>query len=257
MIRPARSPIWTLGVGLLAIAARAEWTIQSEDSEPGRGGIEHRHLVLQNASAGDRALVDLAVFSSKSCTLRLIDNSSGAPLAETARREKILAGVNGGYFDADFAPIGLRISDGKQVAPLQRAKLLTGLLIASPREVQIIRARQFSPKEKLAAAVQCGPFLVDGGRGVPGLDDSRPARRTFALTATSNHGALGVCSEVTLAQLAEILATLPLADDFKTQRALNLDGGSSTAFWFRRESGGAFSIPEQKPLRDFVAVVSE
>jgi hypothetical protein len=45
-----------------------------------------------------------------------------------------------------------------------------------------------------------------------------------------------------------------IADGFKISRALNLDGGSSSAFWVKRETGSAFSIPEQKTVRDFVAV---
>jgi hypothetical protein len=36
---------------------------------------------------------------------------------------------------------------------------------------------------------------------------------------------------------------------------MNLDGGSSSAFWFAREDGSAFSISGRKPVRDFVAVV--
>jgi hypothetical protein len=65
---------------------------------------------------------------------------------------------------------------------------------------------------------------------------------------------LGNCSEVSLAELAAILTTTRLADDLKIQRALNLDGGSSSAFWFAREKGSALSIREQKPVRDFVGV---
>src|SRR5882724_9496758 len=66
--------------------------------------------------------------------------------------------------------------------------------------------------------------------------------------------ALGVCSEITLTELAKILATTQIADRFKISRALNLDGGSSSAFWVKRETGSEFSIPEQKTVRDFVAV---
>jgi hypothetical protein len=55
--------------------------------------------------------------------------------------------------------------------------------------------------------------------------------------------------------LGQILATTPIAADSKIDRALNLDGGSSSAFWFMWEDGSAFSIPGQKPVRDFVAVV--
>ena len=50
-------------------------------------------------------------------------------------------------------------------------------------------------------------------------------------------------------------ASARLAPDLKIQRALNLDGGSSSAFWFAGERG-VVSIPEQKTVRDFVAVVA-
>jgi hypothetical protein len=242
---------------LLAVAAtaHADWSIRSTDSEPGREGIMHRHVVLENASADESAVVDLAIFSSKSCTLRVIDNPTGETLSDTMRREKCAAGVNGGYFRSDFAPIGLLISDGKMIAPLQRARLITGVLSASVRGVQILRVREFSRREKTGAAVQCGPFLVDHYDRVHGLDASAAARRSFAATATNDRALLGICSEISLAELAAILTTTRLADDLKIQRALNLDGGSSSAFWFARENGSAFSIREQKPVRDFVGVV--
>jgi hypothetical protein len=242
---------------LLAVAAtaHADWAIRSTDSEPAREGIMHRHVVLENASADENAVVDLAIFSSKSCTLRVIDNPTGETLSETMAREKFVAGVNGGYFGPDFAPIGLLISDGKMIAPLQRARLITGVLSASVRGVQILRVREFSRREKTGAAVQCGPFLVDHYDRVHGLDDSTAARRSFAATATNDRALLGICSEISLAELAAILTTTRLADDLKIQRALNLDGGSSSAFWFARANGSAFSIREQKPVRDFVGVV--
>jgi len=239
-----------------AATAHADWAILSTAFEPGGAGVVHRHAVLENTTAGRRAVVDLAIFAAKSCTLRVIQNRDGANnLAEAMTREKCLAGVNGGYFDADFAPIGLRIVDGQMIAPLRRARLITGALMASARGVQIVRVREFSRQQKVNAALQCGPFLVDLGKHVRGLDDSHLARRTFAATGTNDRALLGVCSEISLAELANILAITPLTEDFKIQRALNLDGGSSSAFWFAARDGAAYSIPEQKTVRDFVGVV--
>ncbi len=242
---------------LLAVAAtaHADWAIRSTNAEPGHADVVHRHVVLENGNSHESAAVDLAIFSTKSCTLRIIDNPTGENLSDAMAREKCVAGTNGGYFRPDFAPIGLLISDGKLIAPLQRARLITGVLSASTREVQILRVREFSVQGKVNAAVQCGPFLVDHYERVRGLDDSTSARRSFVATGTSDRTLLGVCSEISLAELAKILATTRLADDFKIQRALNLDGGSSSAFWFARDNDGAFSIPEQKPVRDFVAIV--
>jgi len=251
-------PKLRVAVLFLAVAttAHGNWTILSADSEPGGAGIVHQHVILENAGLNDRAVVDLAIFSTKSCTLRVIQNEDGASnLAEVMTRGKCLAGVNGGYFSPDFAPIGLLITDGNVVAPLQRARLITGVLSASTHGVQIARVREFSQQRKVNAAVQCGPFLVDLGQRTRGLDNSRSARRTFAAMDSSDRAALGFCSEITLLELAKILATEQLAEDFKILRALNLDGGSSSAFWFRRETSHAFSISEQKTVRDFVAVV--
>jgi hypothetical protein len=240
----------------LAATAQADWTILSTASEPGRDGLVHTHVVLENAVGSERITVDLAIFSTKSCTLRVLQNEGGADgLGEMMRHEKCLAGVNGGYFDENFAPLGLRIANGQMIAPLQRARLITGVLVASPRGVQIVRSREFSRRPGVTAAIQCGPFLVDRGQPIGGLNDARPARRTFAATTTSSRALVGVCSEVSLAELSKILATTSFAEDLRIERALNLDGGSSTGFWVARENGSAFSISEHKPVRDFVGIV--
>jgi uncharacterized protein YigE (DUF2233 family) len=224
--------------------------------EPGRSGLVHRHVALEKGAGSGRITMDFAIFPMKSCTLRVLQNEAGSDsLAEVMTREKCLAGVNGGYFDEHFAPIGLRVVNGQTLAPLQRARLITGVLLASPRGVQIVRAPEFSRRPGVTAAIQCGPFLVDFGQRIRGLNDSNVARRTFAATTTSNRMLLGVCSGVSLAQLSKILAMTSLAEDLRIERALNLDGGSSSGFWFARENGSAFSIPEQKPVRDFVGVV--
>jgi hypothetical protein len=240
----------------VATATRAEWTTTSTRTEPAApAGLEHRHVVLDESETGDRAVVELAIFSTKSCALCVIDNPGGDKnLAYAMEQGKCLAGVNGGYFDPNFAPIGLRIIDGRIVSPLLRARLLTGVLISSARGIQIVRLSEFSRKEKLDAAIECGPMIFDLGAKVRGLDDTRLARRSFAAVDRTDRAVLGFCSEATLASLAKILAGQFVAD-FKIQRALNLDGGSSSAFWFKRKDGSVFSISEQKSVRDFVGVV--
>jgi exopolysaccharide biosynthesis protein len=241
---------------VVAATAQADWTVLSSASEPGHDGVVHRHVVLENPAGGGRITVDFAIFSTKSCTLRVLQNEGGADsLGEMMGHERCLAGVNGGYFNEQFSPLGLRIANGQMIAPLQRARLITGVLAASSRGVQIVRSREFSRRLGVTAAIQCGPFLVDRGQPISGLNDSHLARRTFAATTTSNRALLGVCSGISLAELSKILANTSLAEDLRIERALNLDGGSSSAFWFARENGSAFSIPEQKPVRDFVGII--
>jgi uncharacterized protein YigE (DUF2233 family) len=170
-------------------------------------------------------------------------------------RGNFLAAVNGGYFDPEYRPIGLLIVDGKVIAPLQKARLLTGILSSSGKKVQISRVSEFSPSQKPDAAVECGPMLVDLGKSVRGLESTKGARRTFAAVG-GDKVALGFCSDVTLADLSNILAIVSIPE-FKIQRALNLDGGSSSAFWFKRANGSAFSISELKPVRDFVTIIAK
>lgn len=246
---------WALLFLGAAATAHAEWTIASAESEAGSAGVVHRHVLLENAADGGHVTCELAIFPAKSCALRVIDNPEGERLASMMKREKYVCGVNGGYFDEQFKPIGLRIVNGQMLTPLRPARLITGVLFASPRGVQIVRAREFSQRQKIEAAIQCGPFLVDRSQRVAGLNNSQHARRTFAAVAMNERALLGVCSDVSLADLAAILATTRIAADLKIQRALNLDGGSSSAFWFARENGSVFSIPEQKPVRDFVGVL--
>jgi len=239
----------------LAASGHAEWKILSTESEPGRAGIEHRHVIVEDAAASQRVAVDLAVFSAKSTALRVVDNPDGQSLDAVMKREKFVCGVNGGYFDTEFKPIGLRVTDGTTFSPLRRARLITGILLQSDRGIDVVRVSEFSRTKKIVAAIQSGPFLVEGNKRIRGLNDSQLARRTFAGIATNDRVLLGFCSDVSLAVLANILATAPIVPDSKIRRAMNLDGGSSSAFWFAREDGSEFSISGRKPVRDFVAVV--
>jgi exopolysaccharide biosynthesis protein len=235
-------------------ASRGEWSVGSSETESSIvAAVEHRRIVLAEAASGEEATLDLALFSTKNATLRVVDNPKGDyDLAAVMRRARGVAGVNGGYFDPENAPVGLLISEGKLIAPLRKARLLSGVLVVTKTRVELVRSGEYSSRKNASAAVQCGPFLVDGGKAVPGLNNTRPARRTFVLTIGSERAAIGFCSTVTLAQLGDILAT----PELKTQRALNLDGGSSSAFSFAGERG-VFSVSEQKSVRDFVIVTSK
>jgi len=236
---------------LLAISASAAWSVDSSETEKGlAAGVEHRRVVLIETAGEEKATIDLALFSPKSVILRVADNPAGEEdLASVMKRTRGVAGVNGGYFDPQNAPVGLLISDGKLIAPFRKARLLSGVLVSAKGRIELLRAAEYSSRKTATAALQCGPFLVDGGKAVAGLNNTRPARRTFVFT-TADRAAIGYCSSVTLAELADVL----VASGFKVQRALNLDGGSSSAFWFAGEHG-VISIPEQKTVRDFVVVV--
>ena len=137
----------------LAASVQAEWKILSAESEPGSAGIEHRHVIVEDPTAGQRVAVDLGVFSAKSTALRVVDNPDGQTLGAMMKREKFVCGVNGGYFDTEFKPIGLRVADGTTFSPLRRARLITGILLQSDRGIDVVRVSEFSGTKRIVAAM--------------------------------------------------------------------------------------------------------
>ncbi len=241
----------------LPATGQAEWKLQSATRESSLNEpVEHWKTELRDEASGQRATLHSALFSTRAATFQVIDQPT-APrrsLAEVLQETKALAGVNGGYFDPENAPVGLLVSDGRVVSPQSKAKLLSGILFARGNRVDIVRASAFSLGKKTRAARQCGPLLVERGRAVAGLNESRPARRTFVAVDGKGHVLLGVSSSVSLAQLGQILSLTNAAGQMKVARALNLDGGSSSAFCFDGPAG-AFSQRSLKPVRDFIAIV--
>ncbi|MGI8430898.1 MAG: phosphodiester glycosidase family protein [Chthoniobacterales bacterium] len=244
--------------GLVAVTARADWAVvRTMRVNSPNELVEHRQAEVENAETGEHATVHLAVFKTKTATWRVVDQPSTprADLAEAMTATQALAGVNGGYFDPEDAPVGLLVNAGKKVTPQSSARLLSGVLFATPKRVDIVRAKRFRLSAEIREAVQCGPLLLDAGKPVPGLNDTRVARRTFAaVSANGATAALGYCSSVSLAQLGKILGLEKMAGAANFTRALNLDGGSSSAFWVA-QGNDAFSISELKTVRDFVAIL--
>ena len=244
---------------LLAITAQGGWVVTESEPHAGKNGLVQRVAVTaEESETGDTARLQLAIFDSAKATMRVLDQPSEprSSLAEAMQASACLAGVNGGYFDPEHAAVGLLISDGRMVQAKQKARLLSGVVSVVNGRLQIERAAAYAPIGKPSAARQCGPFLVERGGAVPGLNDTRAARRTFILVAGKGRAAVGYASSVTLAQLGALLVTPGLASDFKVQNALNLDGGSSSGFWFAGEDG-PFSIREQKTVRDYLGIVAK
>jgi len=104
--------------------------------------------------------------------------------------------------------------------------------------------------------LQAGPFLVDAGQPVAGLEAKRAARRSVVATDGAETWAILILDHATLAEAAALLATPGvLGDGKKLIRALNLDGGSSTGLWVR--GAGAASprySPEFGTVRNFLGV---
>lgn len=212
---------------------------------------------LKRLGGISRVTLHLVTFDRKKCGLRVVDlPPKYDSVASAARGERAMAAVNGGYFQESFEPLGLVITEGRELKPLVRAKLLSGLLVVTKGSAQLQRIAEFHQTPKVSEAVQAGPFLIDHGKVVPGLNSSRAAERTVLLADKRGVAALLICSHVTLAQMAEILASPTLFPELSIDRALNLDGGSSTSLWVNA-APDPFSRSEWKRVRNAVLLVEK
>ncbi len=238
-----------------ASAQTDDWTLAQRKvvaELPGGAEFIEREAQLE----GDSVRVQGVFFSEKSAEFAVIDNAppDQRSLGEAMQEAGAIAGVNGGYFHEDNRPVGLQISAGKEIHGFERAKLLSGVFVVTGKRPRLLRSSAFKPSKNNSHALQAGPFLVDEGQPVAGLNTERRARRTVIATDGSGRWAVLLFSSATLSETARILASDTIFADFPVARALNLDGGSSSALWV--DAGDKpFYLRELGRVRNFLAVI--
>lgn len=248
---------WLLPVALTALLSTslAAWEVTGTGDLgklPGGGFVRRAELTDNGVSARLTAIV----FTAKSYLLRVVDSRSpGNTKAASALQEAgCVAGVNGGYFQADYRPVGLMVAGGQEIHPFEQAKLLAGILTARGAKLEIVRSSKFSKSPDIREAVQCGPMLVEGEHPTTGLNSERSARRTIVATDGRGRWALIYLTSVTLADAARILTTPGALGDWVPSTALNLDGGSSSGLW-AATSPAAVSLSEFGHVRNYIGIV--
>lgn len=224
---------------------------------------EHRVFTKKDGFLSMRDKLNVYFFRSDTHRLLVRDEGSvRAPrygsLDKAMRKSPCVAGVNGGFFgaDAEGTPLGLVVQDGKCLSPLATGSFtVSGVIYESEKNgLVLVRSSLLKRMKKLPSmreAVQGGPFLVENGSAVKGLNAQKSTYRTFIATDGGKRWCIGVSSSLTLKELAEWLASPGALGDFQVKAALNLDGGSSSAFWCH-ESGISYSAFKQ--VRNYVGV---
>lgn len=243
----------------VADAWRPQW--QRSPDKPVRRLVYAERTAVRD-SDGKVVRAHLAFFRSPDYRLKVVDLGAGQPpeypsFGEAFRAEGCIAGVNGGFFRPDRQPLGLVVSDSGRMSSFARTKLLSGVVYSDERGTHIVRRGRFQDHAGITALLQTGPYLVEAGRSVRGLSRSKPARRTFVATDWRGHWALGATpSSLTLAELADVLASEGALTGWAVNRAINLDGGSSTGFFFGGDrDGSTVSLKPWKPVRNLLCVV--
>jgi hypothetical protein len=220
----------------------------------------HGSLLRLRVQGGEgEAEIHVVRFDSDSCTLRVLNQpqswSFSDLLATSMRSVNAIAGVNGGYFHPDFTPLGLMIADGKRHGQFTRSSLISGMVRVRSGELALIWNSESTETFGVSDLLQAGPRLVDAAQPVSGLNATKLAARSFIATDGTSGWLIGTVRSTTLQGLAELLATPGLISGLHIQRALNLDGGRSAAFYALTNDGREISEPGWSTVRNYLAVV--
>jgi exopolysaccharide biosynthesis protein len=233
-LRTANRKLQTLIAFLCFLPATlfAEWRVLGRQSAEPEDGVPLRLKVTNDVTTAELLLI---TFHPNRFTIRVVSNEEGRyrSVSDAAAATDAVAGVNGGYFQADGTPVGLLISDHRIIHQFGTAKLLSGVFFVRDGKPGIVRSSRFARLKNVSQAIQCGPFLVEDGRALTGLNNDRSAARTFVFAGSTSVWGFGICRSVTLAEMGQILSVPGLLGRASVISVLNLDGGSSTQFWAR------------------------
>jgi hypothetical protein len=171
---------------------------------------------------------------------------AGLPLDRMASSRGALASINASFFDREFRPRGLTVSDSQAwPALLKLAKPAQDPLLACDSRCTIRFDAPAAPEPGWQLAVSGTPWLVRDGQARTAEDDASCAqlcahthpRTAVGLDASGRHlilllaaGRRGDVKGLTLAQTAELMRELG------ARQAFNLDGGGSSTLLIGGES---------------------
>jgi uncharacterized protein YigE (DUF2233 family) len=207
--------------------------------QPATTGVEWRNLRITLPDHSDS--IPLALVRLDPATIRL--RIAYTPTQPQALRtwfmsQQPLLAINAGYFDQAYQSSALVMSDG--VAIGESYSGFGGMLASDTNgviQLRSLRDAPYDPAEPLQQAIQSAPMLVFAGGVAAAIgDDGERARRSAV--AFDRAGRLiflvAPTSAFSLQELANWLAT----SDLDIDRALNLDGGSSSGMFLAAANTG-------------------
>lgn len=146
-----------------------------------------------------------------------------ASIEEYAHHSKALVAINGGFFDDNHQPLGLRIYNNQLKNPLKQISWW-GVFYIQNQRPYISSARQFTTNSQIDFAIQSGPRLLIDNR-IPSLKPGQAERSALGIT---QEGRIIILITDHMPLSTTELARLMRAEPLNCQNALNLDGGSSS-----------------------------
>lgn len=213
-------------LGGCARSAKAK-SVQWRQAAP---GLEYSQVTLREDPTAAEVSVHFMRVDSKRLALQVVTAPADLhlPLSDAASFRKAahgLAAINGGYFDPQFKPLGLLVSQGQELSRVRHVD--HGIFYIADGRAGLQHARDWRAPQHLEFAVECGPRLLVDGQP---LGFKPGAARRVAIGADAQDRVVLAVTEgaMTLAELARLLAAPEPRGGPGLTMALNLDGGSST-----------------------------
>ncbi|MCB8960345.1 MAG: phosphodiester glycosidase family protein [Ardenticatenales bacterium] len=160
------------------------------------------------------------------------------PLSDWQREREALIVMNGGFFTEKYLATGLVIADGERYGSSYVG--FGGMLAITAEgfvELRSLQRQPYRPDEALQAALQAFPMLITPG-GQLGYPDEDGNRARRSVIAQDRQGRILLIATSLGSFTLHELATFLLASDLDLDRALNLDGGTSTGLLLREPEEG-------------------
>jgi uncharacterized protein YigE (DUF2233 family) len=178
----------------------------------------------------------------------LAHTTSLTAVTNLAKEQHAIIAFNGGFFDKNGKPLGLRISNSKQENAYKNISWWGIFSILNSNKAQIAAAYKYQANKDTIFAIQAGPRLIINNK-IPHLRQGFAERTALGIDKEGN--VIVVVTENLLLDthsLAEIMQKEPL----NCQNALNLDGGSSSQLYVKLDN---LSIDHQGLAKVYDAVV--
>jgi uncharacterized protein YigE (DUF2233 family) len=175
--------------------------------------------------------------------LQIVDMQMGRDLLSAAKSAGATMAINGGFFDPEFKPLGLAISEHKVLSKF--TKTPGGVLTVSSAQARLYDAEDYDGSALAPEfAIQCLPRLVVHNAVNLHRETGKRAERTALCIRDSGRTLEGVyargkeeTAHPTLLEFAAYLQSTGCED------ALNLDGGPSSGIVAREDSQLLYENP--------------
>lgn len=218
-------------------------------------GLDYTHINMTSilSKAAIHAFrVDLSYYQLKSLQTQ-DQNKVLNGLQELVIANHASLGINGGFFNAEFKSMGLRINNNRIINSLQNTRWW-GIFFTRGSKAFIVSQREFTHNQSINFAIQSGPRLIINGK-IPSLKHDI-ANRT-ALGITADNKVIILATEhypLAMDELAVIMRQPENEGGLNCVNAINLDGGSSTQM-YARVNQFSLSIKSFANVADIVLLI--